>query len=261
LSAAAATARVRARIAALYGDHGLERCEGVVHVAAVFDDGGMWRVLKIGPGAPQSPTDAFVLASSRARADAIVVTGKILREEPELRYALEGEAGADLAVWRRDVLRRATPPALIVLSRSLDIDPQHPALHGWAAPVVVTSRQGAAAATGLPGRVVGLASPSLAAAIAWARTELAARTITIEAGPSTARTLYEHVPPGVDELMMSVYEGAVSAPASGDALVSAARLRACLPISTGGTLVPESSGPWRFFRLLGNRPGDRGVRS
>ena len=250
-----AIARVRARIDALYGGHELEQCEGVVHVAAVFADGDTWRVLKIGEGAPQSATDGFVLALARARADAIVVTGKILRDEPQLRYALDGEYGSDLLAWRRDVLHRSSPPALLVLSRSLDIDPHHPALHGWAAPIVITSQEGAARAGDLGVRVVGLPEPSLLAAIAWARTRLFARTITIEAGPSTARTLYEDVSPVLDELMVSIAEGPVAASARGGALVSVARVRARLPIATADTVVHEPSGPWRFVRRRREQTG------
>jgi riboflavin biosynthesis pyrimidine reductase len=254
-------ARVRARIDALYGDHALEQAEGVVQVAAVFEDGDAWRVLKIGAGAPTSPTDAFVLALSRARADAIVVTGKILRDEPQLRYALEGEIGADLHAWRRAVLGRVEPPRLLVLSRSVDLDPDHPALHGWATPIVITSTAGAKDAADLGVRVVGLHDPSLEAAIAWARTELSARTITIEAGPSTARTLYEGPVAAIDELMVSIADGPVEASARGGALVSGARARALLPEFSGGAPVSEPSGRWRFFRLTRNRPVADGVRS
>lgn len=254
-------ARVRARIDAVYGDHALEQAEGVVQVAAVFEDGEDWRVLKIGEGAPTSPTDAFVLALSRARADAIVVTGKILRDEPQLRYALEGEIGADLHAWRRAVLGRVEPPRLLVLSRSVDFDPDHPALHGWATPIVITSTAAAEGAGDLGVRVVGLPDPSLTAAIAWARTELSARTITIEAGPSTARTLYEDQEPAIDELMVSIVEGPVVPNARGGALVSEARARALLPESSGGAPVSEPSGRWRFFRFTRNRPPGVGVRS
>lgn len=257
MSAAAEVARVRARIDALYGDHELETNEGVVQVAAVFADAGTWRVLKIGQDAPTSPTDAFVLALSRARADAIVVTGKILRDEPELRYALEGQEGADLLAWRREALHRPDPPRLLVLSRRADLAPRHPALHGWAPPIVVTGTEGAreAGARGLS--AVALPDPSLRAAARWARSHLSARTISIEAGPSTARTLYDD-PVLVDELMLSVFEGDVPQAARGGALVPIARARAVLPRASREAVVEEASGRWRFVR---NKPDRSGVRS
>ena len=79
--------------------------DGVVHVTALWaPPEGERRTLLIGEHSPKSDHDFFSLNLARARADAILVTGKILREEPTLRYDLQGagELPAALAAWRRE---------------------------------------------------------------------------------------------------------------------------------------------------------------
>lgn len=255
-----AIARVRARITALYGGLDLESAHGVVHIAAVYaEKNDAWRVLRIGPAAPKSATDGFTLMLARARADAILTTGKILRDEPALRYDL-GVHAADLSAWREGVLELAEPPVVLVLTRGAGLDLEHPALHGWAEPIVVTGPEVSARVAQQGVRAVGLHDLSLRGAIAWARAELGARTISIEAGPSTAVALYEP-PPVVDELMLSVFEGPAVAPeARGRPFVSRTRVEAVLGPPQGGTRVLEPSGPWRFWRF-GNKPAPGAVRS
>ena len=66
---------------------GLDRALGVLHVAAVWETpDGRYRTLRVGEGAIRSASDAVVLSAARARADAIVTTGRILRDEPELMH-------------------------------------------------------------------------------------------------------------------------------------------------------------------------------
>jgi riboflavin biosynthesis pyrimidine reductase len=237
-------ADVQQRIAELYGDVDLARCTGVVHVVAVWEgDDEALRVIRIGPSAPKSPTDAFVLQLARARADAIVTTGKILRAEPALHYALP----PDLLAWRREHMRLEQRPDLIVLTRGHDLDLAHPALHGWAQPIVFTTE---AAADRLDSaqqvRAVGHVDLSLRTAIDWAVAQ-GARVVCIEAGPSSAATLYDSRV-AVDELMLSEFLGELALQARGGVLMHRDQLEAKLRLTTRPRDVQEESGPWRFSR-------------
>jgi len=116
------------RIEALYGLVDWQNETGILHVAAVAGEPPC--AIAIGPSSPASPMDRFVLGFARARADVILTTGAILRAEPELVhcYAEQALADAAFASWRRRVLGRAGPPALVVLSASGIIPDDHPAL-------------------------------------------------------------------------------------------------------------------------------------
>jgi hypothetical protein len=242
-------ARVRAQIEALYGDLSLEADEGVVHVAAVWQTPAGWQVLRINDSTPKSATDLFALALARARADVILTTGQILRDEPELRMDLPGELGPALARFRREVLGRPDPPWVALLTRRGDVDPDHPALHGWATPVIVTGPEGAQAAAAAGVEVVVQPQTSVATVVAWARDEREARTISIEAGPRAAAGLYGD-PPQVDELMLSVFVGArVPEAAQGPGFVVADAAAVPLPPAGPAVCVAESSGPWIFRRF------------
>ncbi|MBL4688281.1 MAG: hypothetical protein JKY37_27085 [Nannocystaceae bacterium] len=245
------------QVQALYGGataQALAVDAGVLHVAAV------WRrtpdshvVMRIGPETPKSQADAFALSLARARADAILTTGGILRAEPEMVVRPFGANADSLLALRRTAFNRNHPPALIVLTRG-EIAVDHPALHTWVRPVIITGRVGAQRLKATLGsrtdiRLVALPEPSAAAAIAWAQRELGARTISIEAGPSTAVPLYEH-PVAIDELMLSVYEGTPPAAVVGKPFVSPAQIDAALPRCVADTAVDEVSGPWRFQRWL-----------
>lgn len=226
---------------ALYGD--LARCEqrGVVHVTALYTEpNGALHSLRICPSSPKSPHDFFALQLSRARADAIVITGQILRDEPTLRFELP-EA---LVSWR--ARRHDTPPKLLVLTSGQSIDLAHPALDGtWASPVIFT---GTEAATRIRPNasfgVVGHPEPSIETAIAWLRDE-GARTITIEAGPSTSRVLHEagHV----DQLVLSIFRGPVAAEARGPRLFAdEAEVWRRLGTGTPPVIVDAGGGTWSF---------------
>lgn len=245
------------QIRALYGGATAEALgidAGVLHVAAV------WRktpdshvVMRIGPDTPKSSADTFALSLARVRADAILTTGGILRAEPEMVVRPFGDNADSLLALRRSAFNRNHPPVLIVLTRG-EISVDHPALHTWVRPVIITGRVGAQRLRARLGsrtdvRLVALPEPSAAAAIAWAQRELGARTISIEAGPSTAVPLYEHPVP-IDELMLSVYEGTPPPAAIGKPFVSPARIDAVLPRCLADTAVEEVSGRWRFQRWL-----------
>lgn len=262
-----AAARIEARIESLYGaGTDLAAPAGVLHVVAIARDpqaGSGLSVLRIGPDAPRSATDAFVLALSRARADAIVTTGAVLRSEPDLCTEIFGPDADDLRAWRNRRRGVASCPVLVLTRGNIDLD--HPTLQQMqdgAGAVVVTGREGAqrlgAVARRTSLQVVGLPDPSLAAAIAWAQTELGARTVSVEAGWSAARSLYPgvddeggpaHPRREVDELMLSVYAGELRDEARGRPFASVAQLRGALS-QISSHEVREASGPWSFSRWI-----------
>jgi riboflavin biosynthesis pyrimidine reductase len=230
------------------------RAGRVLHVASVWRDaGGAARVLRIGPRTPKSRHDAFLLALARARAEAIVTTGRILREEPALTHGLLGPPAlrAALAAWRRERLVLGLDPWLLVLSSGRSLDPAHPAFHAPLRPLLFVP---ATAATGLRERfaetdvrVVSLPAPDVRLALDHLR-RLGAKRVTLEAGPSTARALYAE-PVRVDELWLAAYEGArpddavIGEPLPDDATLAAALPRASPPVARD-----EPSGRWSFLR-------------
>jgi riboflavin biosynthesis pyrimidine reductase len=256
-------ALVAERVRRLYGQRGgdvggadsLSDPAGVIHVAAVGrEPDGELVVLEINQSTPKSTCDRFALDLARARADVIVTTGAILRAEPGLRYELASDRADALHTWRMDQLGRPTPPLVVVLTGREDIDLDHPTLHGWAQPWIFTNVDCARALHGRLPRHVGLAgvpSPDLQTLVDWARRRFDARTITIEAGPTTTRPLYREDGPGlVDELMLSVFEGTIPSAARGDRFVSERTLERMFARRYEGEVVEEESGPWRFVRLL-----------
>ena len=230
---------------------------GLLQTVAVYrSKPGAFRVLRITPETPRSAFDQFSLMVARARADAILTTGKNLRLEPQGRHLLEGPGGlpAALAAWRREVLGKKEPPHLLVLTRGQDIDLDHPALHIPARILILTGED---AAFSLESRavdrgieLVGVDDPSPAAAVEFLRRELGAATISVEAGPSVARQLYD--PVIVDEVQLSILD--LPDPA---ALPAALRGPFYLPESELEALFQSSKtfqrqtadGVWSFQRL------------
>ncbi len=184
---------------------------GVLHVTAVRQRRDVYETLKILPETPKCAHDFFVLNVARARADAIVTTGKILREEPDLEHRLQGHGRvADaLAAWRREHLGKSRPPVTLVLTSGRGLDLGHPVFKTWTRPVIYTGLQGQwrlesqGADHGV--EVIGVDEPSVRGAVQFLRYEFGAATISIEAGPSVSCQLYEP-PPVVDELLLSVVE-------------------------------------------------------
>jgi riboflavin biosynthesis pyrimidine reductase len=196
-------------------------------------------VIEIGPESPQSDTDFFALSLARARADAILVTGKILRAEPQLRCILPD----DLGRWRGV----RPPPDLVVLTRGRDLDPSHPALSGaWARPVIFTTEESAAALAASNLVVVGHPDPSARAAVDWAVSE-GARVVSIEAGPSAAASLYD-ARPLVDEVLLSEFRGDLPDELRGGSPFTRETLEAHFRPDRAPHTVEEPSGPWRFTR-------------
>lgn len=216
----------------------------VSHVTALHraPNGDLHNIL-VGEAAPKSSLDAFGLQWSRMRAGAILVTGKILRAEPDLRYELgDTPLGRALGQYRLDIVGAEEPPRLLVLTRGA-LDPNHPALHGWSDPVVFTGTEGARRLEGRVKTLVVDSDPGPRSALAWLR-ERTTLPVSVEAGPSVALRLYED-PPAVEELLLSIFEGRIDEAAVG-ASVS-------FDSSAGLFLVHErvvdaASGRWTFQR-------------
>ncbi|MEM6291946.1 MAG: hypothetical protein AAGA54_11800 [Myxococcota bacterium] len=240
------------RLEALFGDAALPRDVGVLHVLSTWRDEDQARVIRITPQSPKSPTDFFLLNLARARADAIVVTGKILRDEPHLRYDLQGEAAGDLHAWRHAAMERSDPPRVVVLTSGRDLDLDHPTFHGWARPVIATGPEAACRLRGPASdrriEIATLANPGIREAIRWCQAGGAA-TVSVEAGPSTARALYAD-PPAVDELLLSEFlepdlPHDLRGPSAFDRPPGGLGFRRLSP----GVTRSEPSGRWRFTRL------------
>jgi len=190
---------------------GLDRALGVLHVAAVWEapDGG-YATLRVGKRALRSESDAVVLSAARARAEAIVTTGRILRDEPELvhRSIAAPEITAELEQMRRTVWGLVGAPWIAVLTGTGDLPAAHPALHAAQRLLLFTGAEGAArlrAMPGLPAQAEIVESPELSPAslIDHLQVERGARSILIEAGASTSSRLYEGSAV-IDELWLSV---------------------------------------------------------
>ena len=234
------------RIRALYAAP-LEAEAGVLHVTSVWQGPtGLPAVLRINDATPVSACDGFVLALARARADAIVTTGAILRSEPNMTHDFDVSG---LRCWRDEVLGKRLAPRSVVLSRGRAIDFAHP-IFRTRKPLLYTggghdselSERAAAADVEL----VTHPSPDLRNLIAHLRDERGARTISIEAGPSTAQTLYRD-PLAVDELMLSVcHTPTLPNAARGAPFIALEKLERLFPNSTrNNTAEPE----WSFHRL------------
>ncbi|MEZ4472429.1 MAG: dihydrofolate reductase family protein [bacterium] len=149
-----------------------------------------------------SPTDAFVLALSRARADAIITTGRILRAEPDVRYSPAGPTGLDR--WRREAVGLDAAPLLVVLTAQVP-DFDHPGLVEAPEVLVLTpaawpaEAEAEARRRGIEHRA--LADLTLAATLAHLR-DRGRRRISVEAGPTTARALFTG-PALLDQLLLS----------------------------------------------------------
>lgn len=222
---------------------------GVLHVAAIGRDPcGRNRVLRIGPDTPQSEADSFALAVARARADAIVTTGGILRAEPDVSH----DPGPELLAWRRDVRGKHSLPAVVVLTRGTGLPLEHPVFQRSHV-LVATSPEAARDLRGdLSSRsveVIGLRDLS-PRGLVEALVRRGFHDVCMEAGPSTTAVLYEP-PRAVDELLLSVYE---QASLSGDGIAgdfaSDAALEDVFGPPTSDAVRTEASGRWRFRRYV-----------
>lgn len=264
------------RLDALFGP-GIDwrRETGVVHITAI---GAPSRaVLAIGPDAPRSATDRFILGFARARADVIVTTGAILGAEPELvhRTAEDPNGAAEWARWRAEELGRVDAPSLLVLSASGVLDLAHPAVRAAPRTIIWTTPAGRerlgpvdvervevfvppclSAADSSPEREAdagedGAAKAALEAALRWLREGAGFRTIVIEAGPRATTGIYDSPRSArtVDELLLGIYAGGRFPAVAGPSMPETDRIEACFAARPRSSVwVEEPSGAWRFER-------------
>jgi riboflavin biosynthesis pyrimidine reductase len=249
-----ASEAISERIREVYGRGvTLDKPPGVVHVASVWiDDEGRSYTLRVGPGTPRSETDRFLLNLARARCDAIVTTGRILREESAVHHDIP----EDHLAWRRSVLGKTDPPISVVLTGRDDLERAHPLLVRAPQAIVVTSEPAAQTLTARLAdarqiEVVGRVAPSIRDVLRLLG-ERGCRSICIEAGPSTSRALYDE-PVWVDELMLSVYLGTrLSAEVRGGEFLDSDTLARLFSVR-GESVQREASGPWSFRRIVSAR--------
>lgn len=243
---------VSQRLRTLYGRDPAGQV-GVLHSIALWiDAAGEAHALRIAPGCPQSDTDAFLLRAARMRAEAIVTTGQILRDEPQLTH---GESDRGLRAWRRERVGLQASPRTVILTSGDQIDMKHPALGTEHRPMIITREEAAAPLrnaahrAGVTLEVIGREATSIRDTLALLRGQ-GHRTVLVEAGPTTAVSLYDE-PLRVDELLLAVYRGAVLAPQwIGPRFLNLNALEGAFRRRTPPTAVGEPSGEWTFQRLL-----------
>ena len=212
------------RIQEIYSSRLLEPA-GVLHAMSAWrSPEGRLFILRVGPETPRSATDAFALGLTRARVDAIVTTGQILRDEPALTSDLRDPR---LVAWRRERLGKARPPLVVVLSRGQGLDRSHP-LFG-AAEVCVRSA-------------------GLRDSLAWLRTERGITSVAVEAGWSTTREVYDP-PLAIDELLLSICRSSELAPGIQGGELSSLEVFGRLFGQRSEHDFNEESGPWSFLRF------------
>jgi riboflavin biosynthesis pyrimidine reductase len=245
----------------LYG--GVPRGGGVIHPTAVWHPGEAgdageaadvpYRVLKIREATPKCHHDAFALSFCRARADAIVTTGKNLREEPALTHDYLGSAATrqGLAAWRRQQ-RKASPPLNLILTSGRGLDFDHPFFDGPGKTVLFTGEKVAAkvksAAVARGVRVVEDPFPDVRRAVAWLQRQ-GCGTLSIEAGPSTSTQLYKP-PRMVDEVLLSVYEGSLAPEIRGGEFLAPEALGRAFLHRSSGCPVRTQDGLWNLYRYF-----------
>jgi len=243
---------VRALVEKFFG-RGVTIPRGVVHVVAVVALPNRLGVYQLNGASPSSPHDAFVLGFVRASVGAIVTTGKVLRAEPALRHELpgDGETIEALRDWRRSVVGMRERARSVILTSGHDIDLSHP-LFGDRQFVTIITRDDA------PGRFVRLArdlgieviqrdQTDIRQVVAILESEYELASISIEAGPSTAKLLYQ--PMVVNELFLSVFEGPAGGVGFVDDFYSVEALRKRFQ-RFASHRVDGPQGSWTFYHLV-----------
>ena len=152
-------------------------------------------------------------------------------------YALYGELEKD------DQVR------VLILTGSGEIDFGHPVFRSDVQPMIFTSdRTAARKLAAAPYPVVADEAPDIRRAIQHLRTARECECVSIEAGPSTARSLYE-TPMVVKELLLSIYlERPLDERAKGEPLVQLAKIRQMFASETSATHRDQGQ-HWSFYRL------------
>lgn len=252
----------------LYGDVDWSTAPRCLHVAAIHGPSG--RVVAVGEAAPRSRTDRFVLGFARARASVILTTGAILRAEPDLdpRYAEDEETDAAWACWRERILGVAWRPKILVLSGSGALPTKHPVLshaEGWIFTTSPGHERLASMSTSLrvvideggdseeaPLRASEFALGEVMAFERWPDRAGSRATIAIEAGPTTAAHFYSEAAGarGIDELLLSRFEGELAKEAYGPPFIDQAQIEASFGPFESTSTVDEESGRWSFERYV-----------
>jgi len=210
------TAReVSALLSEIYGQDPASST-GVIHPAAAAraSDGDL-HVLRIGPYAPKSPHDFFLLQAVRARADVILTSSANLRAEPDLVHDFVGDSAHALADYRAQVVLKARPPLVFILTQSGDLPGRHPVWSDASDKHVLAPSQALSRVRSrVPADTVvhALDDLNLRVAVALARS-MGHRTLSIEAGPSLSRSCYG-ADSVVDELCLSICHQRDLAPAA-----------------------------------------------
>jgi riboflavin biosynthesis pyrimidine reductase len=244
-------ARCEERVHGLYGE-GLLQAPAVLQPMAVWNDGsGRLFTLLIGEASPDSATDRFVLGLARARVDAIVTTGRILRDEPDVTHSL---GDPDLDAWRVAVAGRDRPPVSVILTARDDLDFAHPVFGAEEVLVVTSEEVEPVLASRAPDHVeiVGRAYTALRETVRWLHEDRGFASVSVEAGPSSSLELYR-APVRVDELMLSVYQSpSLPDAARGGSFLDVADLDRLFPVGAARRSEctrEEESGRWSFCRF------------
>ena len=225
----------------------------VSHSGAVWNDPNskLLTTLRINGHQPKSDLDFLALHIARARSDAIVVTGKILRDEPALQYDLRADDrwGDALPTWRQLRWGLWEPPWLLILTASGKLDWSHPVFQCWVRPLIFTNDRAASRALAdSPFPVVADEAPDIRRAIRHLQVSRDCQSVSIEAGPSTVLGLYER-PVAVNELLLSVYLGrGIDERAKGSPLIELSNLRRRFREETSATH-RSPCGHWSFHRF------------
>jgi riboflavin biosynthesis pyrimidine reductase len=242
---------IRRQLDRIFADSDFGPQPSVLHAAAVCADAdGNLCVIRVeATDAPRSEDDRFVLGVARARADAIVTTAANLRAEPRLSHQLHSNPAlaAELQKWSgREAAR------IYVLTASADVSPNHRIFSESPLAQLVTGAESAQVllAHGFTeSQILVRQDTSLRDTVALAQSRPGTKTVLIEAGPSTAATLYPRAGESqeprllVDELMLSICEEQVPAQATGPRLFDA---------ETAGRLLANTvrrPAGWSFLRL------------
>jgi riboflavin biosynthesis pyrimidine reductase len=207
--------------------------------------------IRINEHSPKNDLDFLALHIARARADAIIITGKILREEPKLSYDLRADPrwGDALVSWRERRWGLCDPPWLLILTSGHELDFDHPVFHGWMRPMIFTSDRAATRRlAAAPCSVVQDDAPDIRRAIHHLQVSRECECVSIEAGPSTVRALYDR-PMAIKELLLSVYiEASLDDRAQGPPLVKLSDVRAMFRSETSATHRGQGQ-HWSFHRF------------
>jgi riboflavin biosynthesis pyrimidine reductase len=230
----------------IYGEP-TDDVRGVLHCVSTCERAdGRLHVIAIGPAAPKSETDFFVLNYWRAHADAILTSAAVVRAEPRLSHTLQGRYAAQLRSYRAEVLRRTERPICAILTRSGELPPDHALFSDPIRNVVLTVPESAARlreALGSRAEVIEQRDLDARIAIDWLHRQ-GAQTVLIEAGPRAVAPLYD-APNRVDRLLLSRFDGELEPAAVGGALPAPARLFDGLSRRSDLSRT-EPSGAWHF---------------